>query len=238
LAAKSFLAPTLFTIGGMALLLGLGTWQVERLHWKEGLIAARTAAVTAPPAPLPATLAAARGLEFHHTRATGRFLNDREFYLHATNAAGDAGYQIVTPLRLAEGGFLLVDRGFVPTERKAPQDRGAGQIEGEVSVTGLLRLHYAGKPGWFVPDNEPARNEWFYIDIPAMAKAEALDPVLSFYLDADVSANPDGGPVGGQTVLDLPNNHLQYAITWYALAAGLLAVYIAVWRRHRASGSP
>jgi len=222
----------------MALLLGLGTWQIERLQWKEGLIAERQAAVTAPPAPLPATLAAARGLEFHRLRAVGSFLNDHELYLHATNAAGDAGYQVVTPLRVPGGAFLLVDRGFVPAERKAPQSRLAGEREGEVSVTGLLRVPAAGRPGWFVPDNDPARNEWFYVDLPAMAKAASLDPVLPFYLDADASPNPGGWPVGGQTVLDLPNNHLQYAITWYALAAGLLTVYVAVWRRHGGKTHP
>lgn len=221
----------------MVLLLGLGTWQVERLQWKEGLIAARQAAVTAPPTDLPTNLAAARGLEFHHARVVGHFLNERELYLHAINAAGDAGYHVVTPLRLADGAALLVDRGFVTAERKAPQTRLAGEIPGAAVVTGLLRVPGTGKPGWFVPDNDPARNEWFYIDLPAMAKAASLDSVLPFYLDADASSDPGFWPVGGQTILDLPNNHLQYAITWYALAAGLLVVYILVWRRHGAAGA-
>src|SRR5215469_11483136 len=86
-----------------ALLLGLGTWQVQRLHWKEGLIAARQAGLHAPPAALPTTLDAARALEFHPVRAEGQFRNDRELYLNQESLRGDAGFHLVTPLILADG---------------------------------------------------------------------------------------------------------------------------------------
>src|SRR5487761_2690262 len=150
---KSLLGPTLFTLAGLALLLGLGTWQVERLAWKNGLIAARQAAVVAPAVPLPQSLDAARDLEFHRVRAKGRLLNDRELYLHATAADGDQGYHIVTPLALARGGTVLIDRGFVPERLKAPDTRAAANGDGAVAVTGLLRLPPQGKASWFVPDN-------------------------------------------------------------------------------------
>jgi surfeit locus 1 family protein len=234
---KSLIGPTVFTVFGLALLLGLGTWQVQRLHWKEALIAQRTAAVSAAPVPLPRTLAAARELDFRRVRATGRFLNDRELLVHWVAPDGEAGYHVVTPLALAGGGTLLVDRGFVPERLKSPASRTDGNPVGPTAVTGLLRLT-AGKPGWFVPDNRPDRNEWFYVDAGAMAAADRIADALPFTVDADATPNPGGFPVGGQTPLDLPNHHLQYAITWYALAACLAIIYVMLVRRRRIGAPP
>jgi surfeit locus 1 family protein len=232
LSRKSLFWPTLWSGMGLIILLSLGTWQLARLQWKEGLIAAREAGLHSAPTELPATLSAARALEFHPVRAEGEFLNDRELYVNDISDSGAAGFAIVTPLRLADGTVLLVDRGFVPTEREAPETRQAGEIAGPVRVTGLLRIAAEGKPGWFTPDNDPARNSWFYVDIAAMAKAAGIEgPVLQFYVAADASPNPGGFPQGGQSVTDLPNNHLQYAITWYALALALIAIYIRFARR-------
>ena len=230
---KSLVGPTLFTLAGLVLLLGLGTWQVERLAWKNGLIAERQAAIAAPAVPLPRTLDEARALEFHRVRAVGRLLDERELYLHATDADGDAGYHVVTPLALVRGGIVLVDRGFVPVRLKAPDTRAAGNSDGIIEVGGLLRLPPGGKASWFVPENQPGRNEWFTLDPQAMAQAARVADALPFYIDADATPNHGGFPVGGQTPLDLPNNHLQYAITWYALAACLVIVYILLVRRRR-----
>ena len=223
---KSILAPTLFTLFGLALLLSLGTWQVRRLAWKEGLIAARTAAVAAAPVELPRTLDEARGLEFHPVRAEGTFRYDRELYLHAMTADGAQGYHVVTPLTLTRGGTLMVDRGFVPEDRKNPATRAQGNPSGPQHVVGLLRLPQSGKSSWFVPDNAPARGEWFTLDLPAMAQAAGVTDALPFTIDADATPNPGSYPVGGQTPLDLPNNHLQYAITWYLMAVALVVVYL------------
>ncbi|HET7594590.1 MAG TPA: SURF1 family protein, partial [Stellaceae bacterium] len=186
---------------------------------------------TAPPIDLPPSLEAARPLEYHRVRVTGRFANDRELYLGATSPNGRAGYQVITPLNLADGSSILVNRGFIPQERKAPDSRAAGELEGDVTVTGLLRLPPAGKPHWFIPANSPERNYWIYVDLPAMAAAAHVDRVLPFYVDADATPNPGGLPIGGQTPIELPNDHLQYAITWYALAAGLAVIYILFIRR-------
>ncbi len=231
--SRSLLWPTLAVGIALLVLLGLGTWQVERLEWKRALIAARHAAVTAPPTELPRDAAAARSLDYRRVRVGGHFLNDRELYLAATSADGHAGFLVFTPLEMPDGAALLVDRGFVPENRRAPEARAAGEPAGEVTVAGLLRVPPATKPAWFVPDNNPVRNYWFYVDIPAMAAAAHLERVLPFYVDADATPNPGGLPIGGQTRLELPNNHLQYAITWYALAAGLVAVYAVFLRRHR-----
>jgi surfeit locus 1 family protein len=226
---RSLLWPTLWSVFGLLLLLGLGTWQVQRLSWKEGLIAQRNAALTAAPVPLPRALDDARALEFHPVRADGEFLNDHELYLNAQSLKGDQGFHIVTPFGLSDGTILMVDRGFVPTDKRAPATRDAGEIAGATSVTGLLRL--PEPPGWFTPPNEPDKNSWFSIDLPAMAKAAGVGSALPFYIDAAATPNPGGWPQGGQTITDLPNDHLQYAITWYALAAALVVIYIRFAQR-------
>ena len=236
--AASLFWPSFFAAGALLVLLALGTWQVERLFWKQGLIAERQAALGAPPTELPASLAAARGLEYHRVRATGTFLNDRELYLGATSEDGRPGYHVITPLRLADGAIILVDRGFVPQERRSPESRAAGEFQGEVTVTGLLRLPPEGKPHWFLPKNSAERNYWIYVDISEMAAAQHLDGVLPFYIDADATPNPGGLPIGGQTRLALPNDHLQYAITWYALAVALLVIYIVFIRQRAREGAP
>lgn len=221
---RSLFWPTLWSALGLLLLLGLGTWQVQRLGWKEGLIAQRNAALAAAPAPLPRTLDEARALEFHPVRAQGQFLNDHELYLNAQSLRGDQGFHVIAPFRLDDGTILLVDRGFVPTDRQSPATRAAGEIAGPTTLIGLLRL--PEPPGWFTPANEPQKNSWFSIDLPAMAAAASVGNALPFYIDAGKAPNPGGWPLGGQTITDLPNNHLQYAITWYALAAALVVVYI------------
>jgi surfeit locus 1 family protein len=232
---RSLLWPTIWSAFGLLLLLGLGTWQVQRLHWKEGLIAERNAALAAAPVPLPKTLDEARALEFHPVRAEGEFLNDHELDLNAQSLKGEQGFHIVTPFRLSDGTIVFIDRGFVPTDKRAPETRAQGEIAGPTAATGLLRL--PEPPGYFTPANEPAKNSWFSIDLPAMARAAGVGSALPFYIDAGKTPVPGGWPQGGQTITDLPNDHLQYAITWYALAVALIAIYIRFAIRRRRSNA-
>ena len=219
----------------LLILLGLGIWQVQRLHWKEGLIAQRDAAVTASPTAPPRSFDEARGLEFHHIVAEGVFRNDKELYLAASSDSGGSGYQVVTPLVMSDGRTMFVNRGFVASELKDPARRAAGELAGSQRVAGLLRLPPPTKPSFFLPDNRPDLNLWFWVDLPAMAKrAGVADPVL-FYIDADNTPNPGGWPKGGITRLDLPNDHLQYAITWFSLAVALIVIYVLYHRRDASS---
>jgi surfeit locus 1 family protein len=224
--------PTLFTAPAVLLLLALGFWQVERLFWKQDLIAQRQAAVTAAPVTAPHSWEEARGMEFRHVTDEGAFLNDKEIYLGATSEAGRQGYQVLTPFLEPGGRVVFVNRGFIPAELKDPAKRAAGQIAGAVCVQGLLRLPPAEKPAWFLPDNRPDLNYWFWVDIPAMSAADRLDRVAPFYIDADATPNPGGWPKGGVTRLALPNDHLQYAITWFSLAVALIVIYVLFHRRN------
>jgi surfeit locus 1 family protein len=225
--------PTLFTAPAVLLLLGLGSWQIQRLYWKQDLIAQRQAAVSAAPILATGNLEEdARGMEFRHVTDEGVFLHDKEIFLGATSEAGRQGYQVLTPLLEPGGRIVFANRGFIPAELKDPAKRAAGQILGTVRVQGLLRSPPAGKPTWFLPDNRPDLNYWFWVDLPAMSAADKLDRVASFYIDADASPNPGGWPKGGVTRLALPNDHLQYAITWFSLAVALMVIYFLFHRRN------
>jgi surfeit locus 1 family protein len=228
--------PTVFSLPALLICLALGAWQIERLLWKQELIAQREAAVAAVPAPAPKTLAEARGMDYRHVSDEGVFLHEKEIYLGATSEGGSQGYQVLTPLMEPGGRVVFVNRGYIPAELKDPARRAAGQIAGTVHAQGLLRLPPAGRPNWFLPDNRPDLNYWFWVDLPAMAAADHLDRVVPFYIDADATPNPGGWPKGGVTRLTLPNNHLQYAITWFSLAVAVFVIYVLFHRRNTGVG--
>ena len=221
----------------LAILISLGTWQVERLHWKEGLladIAERRAAAPVPLADIEAMAAQGGDIEYRTVTATGRYINNKERHFFAT-WRGQTGYYIYTPLQLADGRYLFVNRGFVPYENKEPEMRMQGQLTDQQTVTGLARAKLPGKPSSLVPDNDVAKNIFYWKDLDVMASSVDLDKasVVPFFIDADSTPNPAGFPIGGVTQVDLPNDHLQYAFTWYGLAAVLLVVVAVSWFRPR-----
>ena len=214
---------------GIALFLGLGVWQLERLAWKLDLIARVDARLAAAPVPAPGPGAwDSLGGDSAYTRvtATGHFLDDRETAVLAVTIHG-SGYWILTPF-VTPDFTVLVNRGFVPPDRRDPATRTAP--EGEVTVSGLLRLSEPG--GGFLRANDPAAGRWYSRDIAAIAAAQHLDgAVAPYFIDADATPNPGGWPLGGLTVVSFRNAHLSYALTWFALAAGL--AFLA-WRSRRA----
>ena len=213
--------------GALAVLVGLGTWQVQRLAWKEALLATIDARIHADPLPLDEVASRYPEIEYVPVTATGRFDHAAERHVFTT-WEGESGYDVFTPLLLGENRAVFVNRGFVPFDRKDPATRADGQVGGEVTVTGLARRGLAEKPSWVVPDNDPAKNVFYWKDVRAMRETSGLDPaidVLPFVVDAGDAVNPGGLPVGGTTLIDLPNNHLQYAVTWYGLALALCGVF-------------
>jgi len=225
---RPLLWPTLMTLPAVIGSLALGAWQVHRLQWKNEVIAERQARRDAPPlAALPDRFDPAQH-EFRKVRVTGRFLHDKEMYLAARSFRGNPGYHVITPLAVASGA-VLVNRGWIPLERKAPDSRKVGNPEGEVAVEGYLRAETG--PGWFTPKNEPEKNFWFFIDIAAMARAHGIAKVAPYYIEAGPAENPGGFPVGGQTRFDIPNDHLQYALTWFSFAVIGIVIYLLYHRR-------
>jgi len=219
----------------LAILLSLGTWQLYRLQWKEALVAEIAARQKAAPASLAdVERMAAHGTEIDYLPATvaGSFDHAHEQYFFATDD-GKVGYHVYTPLRLDDGRSVFVNRGFVPEPLKDPSGRAEGQVAGAATITGLARARLDAKPSWVVPENEPQKKLYFWKDLHAMAAEASIPPdrLVPFFIDAGAAANPGGWPKGGVTQLDLPNNHLSYALTWYGLAAVLVVVSVLAFRR-------
>lgn len=206
----------------------LGVWQVERRAWKHALIARVEARLRAAPVGVPPRSAWSGDLAYTRVRVAGRFLHDRETLVQAVTAYG-GGWWVMTPLRTRDT-TLLVNRGFVPADRRTPATRRAGQVGGTVTITGLLRASEPG--GGFLRRNDPAADRWTSRDVAAIARARRLGATPPFFLDADATPNPGGWPKGGLTVVAFTDHHLVYALTWFALAA-LSAGGAAVVMRRR-----
>ncbi|MGA4552608.1 SURF1 family protein [Methylorubrum aminovorans] len=240
---RSLWAPGLAALICLAILLGLGVWQLARKAEKEALIARiiERSHAEPPAAPPPFDARDARADEFSRVRARGTFLHDKETLVHglAPGEPGRAlqGFYVLTPLKRDDGTTILINRGFIPTELKRPEDRAAGQVPGEATVTGMLRASEAR--GLFVPESDPKRDAWFTRDIPGISAARGLTNVAPYLIEADATPNPGGWPRGGQLRVDLPNNHLQYAFTWFGIAACLIGVFsVFAWRRWHDPAEP
>jgi surfeit locus 1 family protein len=236
LKLRPLLWPTIIMLPIFLFSLSLGVWQMERRAWKRDILDRIETNQAAAPLTLDELL---KGdplrFEYGRVRVSGSFLHDKEFYLAARSLKDRVGMQVVTPLRTDDGPIVLFDRGWIPSERKEPGKRAEGQLAGKVDLVGIVRRSQIKRQ--FAPDNDPARNFWFHVDVPVMRQMAggAADPVLdSFFLEADATANPGGIPVGGQTRLDIPNDHLQYAITWFLIALAGAGVYLAYhWENGR-----
>ncbi|URK88901.1 SURF1 family protein [Rhizobium sp. RCAM05350] len=215
-----------------AMFMALGTWQVQRLFWKNALIERVDARVHAVATPAPPeqgwTALKAENDEYRRVVIEGRFRHDAETLVQAVTDLG-AGFWVVTPLETADGTTVLINRGFVATDQRDPGTRAAGEIQGNAKVTGLLRMTEPG--GAFLRSNDPQQERWYSRDVAAIAAAKGLGTTAPYFIDADATANPGGFPVGGLTVIRFRNSHLVYALTWYGLALMTSAATIALRRR-------
>lgn len=235
--SESLRSPAKLAMSGICLVLlaaalaALGTWQVERLAWKRDLIARVDQRVHAQPAPAPGRADWDRvntaDDEYRRVTASGSLANDRETLVYASTVLGP-GYWVMTPLMLADGTAILVNRGFVPTAKRDPASRSEGELSGQVEITGLMRM--TEPKGSLLQSNDIAADRWYSRDVAAIAQKRGITAVAPYFIDADATANPGGLPVGGLTVIDFPNNHLGYAITWYGLAAMVLALLAFILR--------
>jgi surfeit locus 1 family protein len=196
---------------GVALLTSLGVWQLQRLAWKRDLIERVDQRVAAPAVPAPPSSAFdPLADEYKRVALRGRFLNDRETLVQAATKLG-GGFWVMTPLRTESGFTVLVNRGFVPTSRR--ESREWAREEGEVSLTGLLRL--TEPVGGFLRENQPYADRWYSRDVAQIAAVRGVD-LAPYFVDADTQTSQL--PIGGLTVVAFSDNHLQYALTWFALA--------------------
>ncbi|MDZ4841207.1 MAG: SURF1 family cytochrome oxidase biogenesis protein [Hyphomicrobium aestuarii] len=290
---RGLLLPTTFALAALALLIGLGTWQLNRKIWKdalqtridqrltwqpaaiadlkENLVSAEVAALRkggeiAPGAKVeirnadigdaaPRFLRDTTGVYtvtfgrvpdsygYYRVTATGRFLHDQEQFVYAPHQTFGPGFNVHTPLKLANNAYVMVNRGYVTEALKNPSSRLAGQVPGEVEVTGLLR--YGGERATFDPDRDPKTGVWYWRDLTGLVAAAVptdRTSVYNFIIEAQSDpAQPGGWPKGGTTIVKLSNRHLEYAMTWYGLAATLIAVYgafVLTTRRRASNAAP
>jgi surfeit locus 1 family protein len=212
------------------LLIGLGIWQLERLQWKLGLIAHAESRMAAAPISYPARIDDPAALDFRHVLVAGTFLNDRAMAFGAIANGNQLGARLVTPLRLADGRVLLVDRGWLPEAMLPPHVPAAAEPSGHVEVSGVLRYLGDAPRRLFTPANDPAKHRWFWFDGKALAHAVG-EPVEPFILFVNRTAKPGELPAPAPVDVDYRNAHLGYAITWFSLAATLIVFYIMLGLR-------
>ncbi len=255
---RIILWPGLTTLVALGILLSLGNWQLRRMHEKEAMLSALDSAITAAPrslaadgidinaievVPVNAREAATGFRELTRVTISGTFIPTRSVPVRATlptsakgGIAGGIGFFWMTPLRTPNGKIVFINRGFVPSggDWKAPA---IPTPEGPQTITGIIRL--PEKAQTFTPPDNPAKGEYFIRDPAVMAKAVGLGKPADFFIDAERIGDNVTPPVGidaREMIARIPNNHLQYAVTWFAFALTLLGVF-GVFARGRIKAS-
>lgn len=222
-----------FAVAGVAILIGLGVWQLDRKVWKENLIARLETRLARAPEDLPPRESWGRlnpdGNEYTRVIFPAEFLPGEETLVYTAGSAfrpdvQGPGYWVFAPARLAGGSIVLVDRGFVPLDRKDPATRAQGAPAGSIEIVGVMR--WPETRGLFTPDDDPKTNVWYLRDPKAMAAAKKWDAAAPFYIEQESPVPPGGWPKPGKLSVSLPDDHLQYALTWFGLALGLAGVYV------------
>lgn len=227
-APRASLGFALAALAAVAVPLSLGAWQLRRAEWKEALIARITARAHEEPSALPAPQGFAQlspeDYEYRRVRAVGRFDLGREalvFSQPPPGASPEPGYHVLTPFHPAAGGVILVDRGFIALSKAASEAR-RHEPSGEVAITGLLRA--PERRNLFTPHDNPERGAWFTRDPVKIAAFFHIADAAPLWLQVEpggVAASDMPRPDAAE--LDLPNNHLSYALTWFILAFALAA---------------
>ena len=233
---KSLLIPAILALAGFVVLLGLGTWQIERKAWKENLIETLASRTKSEPGELPPPafwpLLGPENAEFKRVRLNVSFPKSTDALVYTSGSAlrddvKGVGYFVFSLAKLANGPSVVVNRGFTA-------DRNYPQAEGEQEIVGVLR--WPESPSLFVPERDSSGTTWFARDHEAMARALGWGDVAEFYIEQEAPVPPGGVPHPSALKVRLRNDHLQYAITWYSLA-GVLAVMFAIWARRQRSAA-
>jgi surfeit locus 1 family protein len=259
-------APALVALAALLVFVGLGTWQIQRKAWKEGLIDTLERRLAAAPSALPPreqwTKLNAADDEFRRVKFSATFVPRAQALVYASASAlrsdvSGQGYWIFAPARTSAGALVIVNRGFVPDGRQDPATRAAGEIAGPIELVGVMR--WPEPHGTFSPADEPARNLWFVRDHVAIATAKGWDrgldegsgrgssqgssqgsgQIAPFFVEQEAPEPPGGLPHPGALKVNLRNEHLQYAITWYGLAVVVVvmfAVWLGSWRHAKPDG--
>jgi surfeit locus 1 family protein len=231
---RRLLVPGLFAIAGLAILISLGVWQLQRKAWKEDLIATLEQRLSAQPVDLPSPQEWHRlnqkDSEFTRVKARLTFPERaRPAWLYSGASAlrqdvKSPGYFVFVPGLVSGGGTVVVDAGYAPKRQHPP-------VVGTIDIVGVLR--WPERPGLFVTEHDTSGDTWFVRDPLSMARTRGWDEVAPFYIAQESPLPPGGIPKPGPLSVKLRNDHLGYALTWFGLAAALAAVFLAWAARER-----
>jgi cytochrome oxidase assembly protein ShyY1 len=235
----------IFTLLTLALLIGLGVWQLQRRVEKHALIAQLTERLAAAPAALPpltqwSTLTSATD-EFRRVRFSATYQQRPDAMVYSSGSAirddvSGPGTWAFMPARLPSGETIVINTGFVQNtmQDRGQQDRAVARLVtgAPVTLTGYIR--FPESPGALTPRENIAKRLWFTRDHPAIARALGWGDVAPFYIDLETPAPENGIPKPGPLEVHLKDDHLQYAITWFGLAGAVLIAF-GVWLRGQRS---
>ena len=211
----------LFVILFVTIFCALGTWQLYRLQWKLELISEITFGLDSKPIEYSNSI----NKNYQRVSAKGKFNFDKQIYLYSLNDSGKPGYDVVTPFRTNKNENVLINRGWIIKELKDNPSINL-KIDSEIKITGILREIY--KPNIFKPNNDIKNNIWFSINLEDLKEAtgEQFNEFVIFLEDNQVKS-----PIPKKISIDVPNNHLKYAITWYAISISIIFYYLYFRRK-------
>lgn len=219
-----------FFLLGLGLCVTAGTWQIERLQWKRGLIAALAAAKEKPPLTrLPTEIEALENLQFQPVTLRGHWRSNTEFHLTPRYFHNQFGYWVISPFTLTDGRTLLVNRGWVPGKLKLLQTRPETGVRGVATLNGIVRV--GAERGYFTPPSQPEKNIWFGRDIAQMGESAKLKNLVPVMVDRVGTQDVKQLPVPSDGTIRLRNDHLSYVITWYGIALGILVIFMMYHRK-------
>lgn len=223
--------PTALCLAGLSILLALGLWQLDRLAWKEGLLARIDARMAASAVPLPAGALDLEGWEYRRVVVSGRLDHAREVPVFNVGPQGGAGFDLYVPLR-SDGAVpaLWVNRGWVGETVYESSPEAVARPAGFVTLEGVVRG--PRPPGPFTPENDPAANSWFFPELAAMDRARGVE-TRGLVVHALPEAGAARWPRAERPGINIRNDHLSYAITWFALAGALVVIYLLAHLKRR-----
>lgn len=224
--------PLLFFIGALITTVGLGTWQVKRLQWKEALIAEiETARTQQPLEMMPFKNAELKAKDFYPVKLEGVWVENTEFHVTPRWFKGQLGYFVVSPFIECDGRKLLINRGWVPADRKDPATRPETAVSGAATIHGIIRV--SNERNWMTPPNDPKRNLWFGRDVKEMAASANIENPILAMVDIVGPQDVKQLPVPSDGQIRLRNDHLSYILTWYGIALGVVVIFVVYHRKPR-----
>ncbi|MBX9726912.1 MAG: SURF1 family protein [Rickettsiales bacterium] len=219
-----------FFLAAFGTCLALGTWQVERLKWKEGIIAALAEAnADATLTALPVDEAELKPLQFRKITLKGTWQGDTEFHLAPRYWRDKFGYAIITPFKLGDDRVVMVNRGWVPAKKKEASTRPETAVKGPATINGLVRV--GAERNYMSPPNQPEKNIWFGRDVSAMAASANIKNIVPAMVDIVGVQDVKNLPVPSDGTIRLKNDHLSYILTWYGIALGILVIFVVYHRK-------